>query len=52
MDPILYRMIRVSLIEMLVLDQKPDKRERESYVNICDKGIPSRRDVKYRSLMC
>lgn len=49
-NAILYRLIRVGLIEKVLLEQKPEVREEESYVNICDKSIPGRRNVKYRSL--
>lgn len=48
--PILYRIIRVGLIEKVVFEQKPEEGDRESYVNICDKSVPGRRSVKYRSL--
>lgn len=45
-------MIKVGLIEMLVLEQKPEKGEGETYVSICDKNIPGRRDAKYQSPGC
>lgn len=51
MAPILYRMIRIGLVDKLVLEQKPEKGEGESYVTVCDQSIPGRRDVKYPSLV-
>lgn len=51
-NAILYRLIGVGLIEKVLSEQKPKAREGESYVNICDKSIPVRRNVEYRSLKC
>lgn len=48
-NAILYRLIRVGLIEKVLFEQKPKARE-EEYVNICDKSIPVRRNIEYRSL--
>ena len=51
-NAILYRLIGVGLIEKVLSEQKPKAREGEGYVNICDKSIPVRRNVEYRSLKC
>ena len=48
-NAILYRLIRVGLIEKVLFEQKLKARE-EEYVNICDKSIPVRRNIEYRSL--
>lgn len=48
--PVLYGLIRVGLIEKVMFEQEPEEGKGESYVNICDKSLPHRRNVKYKSL--